>query len=122
MECLKCSWWRRDEKKCADEIEWIDETGEPCCRYREGAHLKYSLKEEIGELRAQNEKLLEEIGGLVVEKAELQRQILAMRNCLNCGHGDGSNTCGNAAFKTYAEYRNCVEENFKHWKQKESVQ
>jgi hypothetical protein len=53
--------------------------------------LETSLAEERAKnrrLEAQHEKLLEEIGGLVVEKAELQKQILDMRNCGNCGNYD----------------------------------
>jgi len=66
MECSKCSWWRRDEEKCADEIEWFDKlTGEPCCRYHENAIVFLGclqdtlrdLEKENAHLRAALEKI-----------------------------------------------------------------
>ena len=48
----------------------------------------------------------------------LKSQILTMKNCLNCDHGDSSNTCSNTEFKAYTDYQACIENNFRHWKPK----
>ena len=77
-------------------------------------------KAENLKLRAQHEKLLEEIGGLVVEKAELQKQIERMKHCRNCANEKIGNPCKVVKENPlFFRLTDCIDKNHAYWKPKE---
>ena len=85
--------------------------------------LETALAEERAKnrrLEAQHEKLLEEIGGLVVEKAELQRQIERMKHCRNCANEKIGNPCKVVKENPlFFRLTDCIDKNHAYWKPKE---
>lgn len=44
MICKSCKYWAGD--RCIDPLEFVNEEGELCCRYQDGASLKQKEAED----------------------------------------------------------------------------
>jgi hypothetical protein len=58
MDCKRCTLWNKEAKRCTDVHEWINQDGEDCCRYQDGAIMLTGSTIET--LQAENKRLREE--------------------------------------------------------------